>query len=117
MRNHLFQELLESVKEMKAIERGAMKPARKYTAAEVLGPERAALIEARRKTGLSQAQFATLLDVSARTLQDWEQGRRQPTGAARTLIRMAAKYPKEVLSVTLERTKRAPAKRRRVAAL
>jgi len=41
--------------------------------------------EAREKTGLSQSQFATLLGVSIRTLQGWEQGRKQPSGAARTL--------------------------------
>jgi len=45
---------------------------------------------------LSQSQFAALLGVSARTLQDWEQGRREPTGAAKTLLRVAAAHP-EVL--------------------
>jgi len=52
--------------------------------------------EARAKTGLSQQAFASLLGVSPRTLQDWEQGRRTPTGAARTLLRVAAAHP-EVL--------------------
>ncbi|UCZ84659.1 helix-turn-helix domain-containing protein [Pseudomonas sp. L5B5] len=49
--------------------------------------------EARAKVGLSQSAFATLLGVSLRTLQDWEQGRRQPTGAAQTLLRVASQYP------------------------
>jgi putative transcriptional regulator len=47
----------------------------------------------REKTGLSQARFAELLGVSTRTLQDWEQGRRMPSGAARTLLRIAANNP------------------------
>ena len=48
---------------------------------------------ARAKVGLSQNAFAALLGVSVRTLQDWEQGRREPTGAARTLLRVAATHP------------------------
>jgi putative transcriptional regulator len=53
--------------------------------------------EIRRKTGLSQARFAELLGVSVRTLQDWEQGRRAPSGAARTLLLIAEQDP-EALS-------------------
>ncbi len=53
----------------------------------------------REKTGLSQARFAELLGVSVRTLQDWEQGRRAPSGAARTLLMIAAKNPKALLEV------------------
>ena len=53
----------------------------------------------REKTGLSQARFAELLGVSVRTLQDWEQGRRAPSGAARTLLMIAAKNPKVLLEV------------------
>jgi len=52
--------------------------------------------EARAAVGLSQQAFAGLLGVSARTLQDWEQGRREPTGAAKTLLRVAVSHP-EVL--------------------
>jgi putative transcriptional regulator len=54
------------------------------------------VISARRKSGLSQAEFAKLLGVSLRTLQEWEQGRRQPSGAAKTLIAIAERRP-EVL--------------------
>jgi putative transcriptional regulator len=53
----------------------------------------------RKKTGLSQARFASLLGVSVRTLQDWEQGRRAPSGAARTLLLIAHKNPKALLDV------------------
>jgi putative transcriptional regulator len=53
----------------------------------------------REKTGLSQARFAQLLGVSVRTLQDWEQGRRSPSGAARTLLMVAARNPHALLEV------------------
>jgi putative transcriptional regulator len=53
----------------------------------------------REKTGLSQARFAQLLGVSVRTLQDWEQGRRAPSGAARTLLMVAARNPQALLEV------------------
>ncbi len=53
----------------------------------------------REKTGLSQARFAQLLGVSVRTLQDWEQGRRIPSGAARTLLVIASKNPRALLDV------------------
>lgn len=58
-----------------------------------------AVADIREKTGLSQARFATLLGVSVRTLQDWEQGRRAPSGAARTLLLIADKNPKALLEV------------------
>jgi putative transcriptional regulator len=53
----------------------------------------------RESTGLSQARFAQLLGVSPRTLQDWEQGRRAPSGAARTLLLVAARDPKALLAI------------------
>lgn len=54
---------------------------------------------ARQKTGLSQAQFATLLGISKRTLQDWEQGRREPSGAASSLIKLAMERPDVLVEV------------------
>jgi putative transcriptional regulator len=53
--------------------------------------------EARASLGLSQNAFARLLGVSVDTLQNWEQGRRKPAGAARVLLRIAAKHPEAVL--------------------
>jgi putative transcriptional regulator len=79
------QDLLESVKQMRRGE------AARTTRVQV--PEAA---EARAKMGLSQQAFAELLGVSCRTLQEWEQGRRSPTGAAKTLLRVAVAHP-EVL--------------------
>jgi putative transcriptional regulator len=81
-------DLLRSVKKM-----------RRGKAARVTKVKLPAAAEARAKTGLSQQDFADLLGVSARTLQDWEQGRREPTGAAKTLLRVAATHPKVLLSL------------------
>ena len=53
----------------------------------------------REQTGLSQAKFAQLLGVSVRTLQEWEQGRRAPSGAARTLLLIAARNPRALVDV------------------
>ena len=58
-----------------------------------------AISEIRERTGLSQSQFSALLGVSVRTLQEWEQGRRAPSGAARTLLMIAAKNPRAVVDV------------------
>ena len=58
-----------------------------------------AVASIRERTGLSQAKFSSLLGVSVRTLQEWEQGRRAPSGAARTLLMVAAKNPQALLEV------------------
>ena len=80
----LAAELLQSIREMKAGKTHV-----------VLSPA----TEVREKTGLSQSQFAALLGVSVRTLQGWEQGRKQPSGAARTLLTIARTNPKALLAV------------------
>jgi len=76
------KDLLTSVKQM-----------RRGQAARVTKVEVPAAAQARARVGLSQQEFATLLGVSARTLQDWEQGRREPTGAAKTLLKVAVAHP------------------------
>jgi len=53
----------------------------------------------RLNSGLSQADFAAVLGVSKRTLEQWEQGRREPSGAARTLLKIAEKHPEVLLEV------------------
>jgi len=63
---------------------------------EIIPAEKALVVAARAATGLSQATFARLLGVSVRTLQEWEQGRKVPSGAAATLLKVAARHP-EVL--------------------
>ena len=79
------KDLLESIRQAKRGEGRVTKVA--VTAAT----------EARMKLGVSQTAFAQLLGVSVRTLQEWEQGRREPSGAARTLLRIAMKSPEAIL--------------------
>jgi putative transcriptional regulator len=78
----LGRKLLQSVREMKAEKRG------RVTAVEVND-----VAQARHKAGLSQSQFAEVLGISKRTLQEWEQGRRSPSGAAQALIKIAKRHP------------------------
>jgi putative transcriptional regulator len=63
---------------------------------EILEGPRWEIMAARAQSGLSQAEFAQALGVSKRTLENWEQGRAQPTGAARQLLKLAARYPDTV---------------------
>lgn len=83
------QKLLQSVREMKA-----------GMAARTTQAAPNEVAAARQKTGLSQAQFAKALHISARTLQEWEQGRRQPSGPAQALIQIAFRHP-EVITEAL----------------
>ncbi len=91
MKNELFNELLASVQEMDDIVRGKKAAVRvtKFPNPEVK------LI--REKIGLSQNRFAMLIGVSKRTLENWEQGRRHPTGPAKTLLRILDADPERVV--------------------
>ncbi len=82
----VWQEVVAGVREIKA-------GGGKRTKVE----PRSHVARVRLKSGLSQAQFAAALGVSKRTLEQWEQGRREPSGAAKTLLRIAERHP-EVLS-------------------
>ncbi|MDP3293603.1 MAG: helix-turn-helix domain-containing protein [Nevskia sp.] len=84
----LGAELLASVLEMKSEEKGRV---HEITLSEVT--------RARAKSGPSQSQFAQVLGVSPRTLQEWEQGRRKPSGAAQSLLAIAAKRPEVIREV------------------
>jgi len=93
MKQDLFEELRESVKEGGAILRGRRKPSRAFQVGE---PDVRAVRQAYR---LSQTRFAALMGISAGTLRNWEQGRRKPEGSARILLRIVAKHPEAVLDV------------------
>lgn len=111
-----FKRLLKSVQQMKAVERGELAPGRitmlipksksgftrKKMNPEAYRLRQAALHAAsvtgvRERLGLSQQELADLLGISRRTLENWEQGRRAPTGAAKVLLKVAERHPKLVL--------------------
>ncbi len=93
MKDELFAELLESVREGGAILRGE-KPASRTFSVPALDVK-----AIRDEFGLSQAEFAAILGISHRTLQNWEQGRRVPQGPARVLLQVAARHPEVVWDV------------------
>ena len=93
MREDLFNELVSSVREAGKILRGEAAPSRSFTV------DSPAVQAIRNRFKLSQHEFAALLGVSVRTLQNWEQGRRAPEGAARILLQVAAKHPDAVWDV------------------
>lgn len=82
------QEILDGIREIKAFKRGDGGELRTRRLEEPSSPG-----EIRESLGLSQEAFASLMGVSARTVQDWEQGRRKPRGPARSLLRVAEQFP------------------------
>jgi putative transcriptional regulator len=92
MKEAEFQNLLQGIREAGSYLRGNKKAAARV---DRIHPESVAAIRA--KLNLSQNAFAAAFGISPATLRNWEQGRRQPTGAARMLLKVAAKHPKAVL--------------------
>ena len=90
MKKQLFDELVASIKEAGRIHRGEAQPSRSF----VFEPQDVRAI--REKLHKSQSEFARMIGVSVGTLQNWEQGRRQPRGPARALLQVAAKSPQVV---------------------
>ena len=84
----VWQEVLDSVREIKA---GGGRRTKVEAKSQV--------IRVRLKSGLSQAQFAAALGVSKRTLEQWEQGRRKPSGAAKQLLKIADRHPEVLVEV------------------
>jgi putative transcriptional regulator len=86
-----FERLCESIKQAGDIRQGLRKPSRVFEHTE---PDVKAI---RERLGLSQSRFAAMIGVSSRTLQGWEQGRREPDGPAKALLRVVDRSPEVVL--------------------
>ena len=112
-----FEELADAIRRAKDIRRGDATPARVWEVTRgkdgkmqrrQLDPEQYrrqqkaewenTVAATRSKLRLSQNKFAELLGISVKTLHNWEQGRRKPTGAARVLLRVASRHPQIVLA-------------------
>ena len=91
MSNDMFDELMTSVQEMDGIVKGQKLPTRRFEFPE---PEVKAI---REKMGESEDKFAEILGVSKCTVENWEQGRRHPTGAARSLLKIGKAGPQHAL--------------------
>ena len=90
---NIGQELLEGIKEIKRFKKGSLK----LVTRSLKDPSPARTI--RKKLNLSQSDFAGLMGVSPRTVQDWEQGRRIPQGPAKSLLRIAEQHPEIFLEI------------------
>ena len=91
MKKEHFEKLVTSIKEAGEIKAGHKAPSRVY---EIKPPE---IKTVREKLNVSQNEFALMIGVSVRTLQNWEQGRRKPEGPAKALLRIASRNPSAVL--------------------
>jgi putative transcriptional regulator len=91
MNENDFELLCESIRQAGEIRRGVRKPSRTFV---IEAPDPKAI---RERLGLSQSRFALIIGVSVRTLQNWEQGRREPEGPAKALLRVVDREPQAVL--------------------
>lgn len=91
MNENDFELLCESIRQAGEIRRGVRKPSRTFL---IEDPDPKAI---RERLGLSQSRFALIMGVSVRTLQNWEQGRREPEGPAKALLRVVDREPQAVL--------------------
>lgn len=96
MNKKLFAQLAESMEQMGEISRGERAPSREFHV------DADSVRAVREATGLSQVQFARLIEVQIGTLRNWEQGRRRPTGPARALIKALKARPKAVVEALRE---------------
>ena len=100
MKKELFEELVAGIKQAGRIHRGEEQPSRRF----VFEPQDVRGI--REKLHKSQSEFAQMIGVSVATLQNWEQGRRQPRGPARALLQVASKSPQAVAKALGARIRR-----------
>jgi putative transcriptional regulator len=91
MKDEYFNELIASIKEAGQIKRGETEASRIY---DFQAPDIKAI---RENIGFSQSKFAALIGVNIRTLQNWEQGHRRPTGPAKVLLKLVQADPKSVV--------------------
>ena len=94
MEKELLDELKQSLREASLIRRGQLKPGRRFRVNPKFN-----IVRVRGELGLSQSKFAAILGISPDTLQNWEQGRRTPTGPAKVLLKIAEKHPEVLLEV------------------
>ena len=90
MKKEAFEELLQSISQAGEIRKGLRKPSRRFS----YPPAR--ILTIRNRWSVSQRQFATMIGVSANTLENWEQGRAKPNAQAAVLIRLVEKFPDTV---------------------
>ena len=87
MEKNLFDDLVNSLKEAKAINNGEITASRRFAVVPI------DVKAVRAKTGLTQSEFAQMIQISTRTLQNWEQRRRNPTGPAAALLKIVSAAP------------------------
>lgn len=95
MKDEMFGELIQSIREAALIEKGKLKPSR------VFRPEPLDISAIRGKTNKTQEEFAAMLNISIGTLRNWEQGRRKPDGAAVSLLKIVSANPEYVEGILL----------------